>query len=86
MPVCILGEAGWRGHWQWVYGDAVQIGRCVYGCCKDLWFSGRWLLSQLAAEVQAHLAIMDTIEGRWRLEWIVEPFEQVAIYEQLLTQ
>jgi hypothetical protein len=39
------------------------------------------MLSELRAESQAHLAVVKTVEGRWRLERIVEPFEQVAVDE-----
>src|SRR5437867_6776796 len=44
------------------------------------------MLSELTAEGQTHLAVVNTVEGRWRLERIVEPFKQVAVDEELLAQ
>ena len=44
------------------------------------------LLSELAAESQGHLAIVNALESRRCLERIVEPFVEVTIDEELLPQ
>ena len=41
------------------------------------------MLSELGAEREAHLGV---VNGRWRLIGIVQPREQITVYEQLLPQ
>lgn len=43
-----------------------------------------WMLSELDAESQVHLAIVNTGQGRWRLVRIVQPGEEIAVNEELL--